>query len=283
MKRKVILSLLLAIIGLVPALAQPPSPIYPFSMSYDSSLNLMTVVSEPPGFTRYPDAKVTPFQLWLTNLPLLPLNIAVARWDGQIIMRADSTGGVIDFGVGSENQKDADIPLQLLLEYLRVRGSLGNYPIIIRRGDTLTYNKWLNGIYSNGPRNELFYTPGEKREASEMEYYRYLQLIITENDGKSLIKNLIPVDDNNIAPGTIFVQFRKDVPDSTGHTAVILDVCTNPKGELRILAGWGGDPAQSFFVARPLPISDRVWFTLEEFKQRLQKYGEGNFYRFPNR
>jgi hypothetical protein len=281
MKKMFALVLMFAFISVLHAVApaQGPSALYPFSMRYNPDLNLLRVFATPPGYDRYPEQKMTEFQAWLTNLPLLPPAMPVALWNGQVVQSYDSIGGVIDLGVGTEQQRDADIPIQLIMEYLRAAKGLGEYPFIVSPKDTMTFTKWLNGTYAFDSRMKLIHQPGPKRDASDDEYYRFMSLVMHFIEGRSLLLNLTPIEEKDIAPGSLYIQFKDD-QDSLGHTAVILEVCINPKGEQLLLVGWGGRPARSFAVARPFPISDQVWFTVAELKDRLKEYGPGQFYRF---
>ncbi|SYZ72012.1 exported hypothetical protein [Candidatus Zixiibacteriota bacterium] len=280
--QKRLMSLSLAVIVLclnMVSLAQGPSEIYPFSMKYNPELNLLRVFETPAGYERFPEQKMTHFQAWLTNLPLLPPAMPVALWNGEKVQSYDSIGGVIDLGVGTEQQQDPDIPIQLIMEYLRVAGALNDYPFVVTPTDTMTFGKWLDGTYTFDSRMKLIHTPGPKRVADANEYYRFMSMVMHFITGRTLLLNLSPIDEKDIDPGTLYVQFKND-QDSVGHTAVILDVCANAKGEQLLLVGWGGHPAQSFAVARPFPITDRAWFTVPELKDRLKDYGAGQFYRF---
>jgi hypothetical protein len=258
------------------------SKIYPFSKDYNSYNTLLMSFPAPYGYIRISSAEIIEYMAWITNLPLRPKGSPVYKWNRQIIMDADSVNGVIDIGVGTKNQKDADIPLQLLIEYLNVIDALYYFPIIVGNGDTVTYNNWLNGKYFKDPRRNLIYKKGDKKEHSLKEYYRFLEFVMAMNENKTLLRNLKPVKEKEILPGDLYIQFDKDDTDSTGHASIIFDVCADKKGNCLYLAGWGGTPAQALIVARPWPLDKKRWFTKNELKKRLEEYGEGNFYRFTN-
>lgn len=258
------------------------SKAYPFCLEFDSERTLLKVFPTPAGYERFPISKMTKFMAWVTNLPLAPKYHPVVRWDKQIIMRADSMAGVVGIGIASTNQKDADLPLQLVMEYLRARGGLGDFPIIVMKRDTLMFDRWLNGKYSFDARKNLIYKKEEMRESTEREFYRYMEFVIRLNENKILLENLTAINEKNIQPGDLFIQFDENDSDSTGHSAMILDVCSNKKGDLLLLIGMGGTPAQSFYIPQPRPLSDRKWFTIDELKNHLVEYGDGRFYRFLN-
>ncbi len=281
--KKVVIGLFFVIIMFSDLFGQeekPKSNIFPFSENYDSNNTLIMAIGEPSGYKRSTNIGMSVFMAWITNLPMRPKGSPVTKWNGQVMMGADSVNGVIDLGVGTINQKDADIPLQLVLEYLKARDALYDSPIIVGNGDTVTYNKWLNGKYLKDPRMNLIYEKGEKKENTLKEFYRFLEFVMVMNENKTLIKNLESVKEDGIMPGDLYIQFNKDDADSSGHCSIIFDVAANEKGEKVYLAGWGGTPPHALYVARPLPISYRRWFTMEELKERLAEYGEGEFYRF---
>ncbi|MFH2036640.1 MAG: DUF4846 domain-containing protein [Candidatus Zixiibacteriota bacterium] len=281
--RKVIVSLLLLSLTYSMAISQTgPSQLYPFALEFNKDRSLIISFKEPDGYKRFPMNKMTRYLMWLTNLPLKPEFHPLIRYDKQIITRADSIAGVIDIGVTTNNQKDADFPIQLATEYLKVVNLLDSFPFILNENDTVTFGKWLDGNYSTDARGNVIYKEGEKKSHNEKEFYRFIEFIMRKNTNKTLINNLIPVSEENIMPGDMYIQFDEKDPDSSGHTLMILDICTSDKGENLYLIGHGGDPAQSYYVPIPLPKSKRVWFTMNEIKKQYAQYGQGKFYRFMN-
>ena len=282
MKKAAILVAVIILMSTLVFSQEQSSQLYRFSYEFDQDRILSLVVPAPQGYDRLPVSRLNLFMKWITNLPLKRADFPVARWDRQILMSADSINGIIDIAVATDNQKDADIPLQLMIEYLLARNELYDFPIIIGNGDTLTYRKWLNNDFATDARGNLITKESEEKEDTETQYYRFLEFVMVHNDAHSLLYNLEKVGPEDILPGDLFIQFRADDVDTTDHTAMILDVSSNSEGELMLLAAWGGIPARSFAVARPLPISDDQWFTIEELKKRLAEYGDGEFYRFKN-
>lgn len=274
------LVLLLVMIYSAGLAQQATSRIYPFAIEYDPERNLIVSFPTPAGYERFPTSKMTRYMAWLTNLPLKPKYHPLIRWDKQIIYRADSIAAVIDLSVTTNNQKDEDFPMQVALEYAKSTNLLEDFPILLTDRDTLTYSRWMNGSYSFDARGNILYKRGEPRQQSEKEFYRFLEFIIRHNTHETLLKNLEPVKGNQVIPGDIFIQFNKDDPDSTGHAALVLDVCINKEGEIILLMAWGGNPAQSYHIPRNWINKNSNWFTVDELKEQLSEYGEGKFYRF---
>jgi hypothetical protein len=255
---------------------------YPFSMEYNPQRTILTSFKTPPGYERYPLSKMDRFMLWVTNLPLSKKERPVVKWNRQVLIHQDSISGVVDLGVISGNQTDVDLPVQFIFEFLRSEGKLEDFPVIVSRTDTLFYSRWLNGKYSTGARNEIRYKKGEKRTPDDREFYRYLEYCMHWIEHKNILFNLESVKAKDLAPGDLYIQFDKNDPDSSGHAAMIVDICYGEDEEILLLAGWGGIPAHDFYIPKPQSAKDRQWMTIDELKELLSKYGEGRFYRFKN-
>ncbi len=256
-----------------------PTRMYPFSMDFDPTRTLILSIPSPSGFERYPTGKMTRYMAWLTNLPLKRENHPLLRYDGQKIRGADSITAVIDLSVANANQKNADIPVQLTMEYLKIIGKLDDFFYLLE-DDSLSFGKWMSGKYAKNSRGKIFYTKGDTRENNLTEYYRYIEFLMRNSGAKSLQKNLDLTDQKSIVPGDIFIAFDSDDVDSTGFVAIILDVAMDADGNIKVLPAWGGNPASSFHIPKPEPPKARIWFTLKEFLTHMTIHGEGSFYRY---
>ncbi|MEW5924751.1 MAG: DUF4846 domain-containing protein [Candidatus Zixiibacteriota bacterium] len=283
MKKCLLFLLLLMFVTAPFSMAEPINKAYPFSLDYNKDRTILNVFRTPAGYERYPTKEMNIYMAWLTNMPLKPEKHPVVKWDSQIMMGPDSINGVVDLGITSMNQKDPDLAIQLVIEFLRAAKQLERFPIQFNEKDTVSYGRYLSGKYSTDARGNLIYKEGEERESNEKEYYRFLEFVMGRIDNKSILYNLTPVEDKDVAPGCLYIQFDSDGPDSVGHTAIIFDVAVskNDKGDILLLPGWGGIPAHNLYLARPFPIvPNNIWFTLDSFKERMAEYGKGKFYRF---
>ncbi|UCD17910.1 MAG: hypothetical protein JSV44_03115 [Candidatus Zixiibacteriota bacterium] len=256
--------------------------LYPFSFEYNSQRTLLLAYHAPQGYDRFPLSKMSEFQVWLTNLSLRKPGASVHDWQGQILIPADSVAGILDISVSSHNQKDADLPLYLLWMYHRVKGNFDKMSIILSKTDTLMYSRWLEGSYSLRPGGGLIFKPGKKRQHSLRDFYRCLEMAMSQTDSKNLLLNLTPIAEKEVRPGDLFIQFRDDDPDSAGHTAMIFDVCRGKQvNDILLLAAWGADPPQSIYIPLNNPESKHnPWLTVAELQQQLANFGPGRFYRF---
>lgn len=282
MKNVIGILLTLAVFLLIVASVTAQTRHYPFSMEYNPQRTILNSFAAPSGYEKYPLAKMDRFMLWVTNLPLRKKEHPVVQWNRQVLIPPDSICGVVDLGVISRNQKDADLPLQFVLEYLRSENRLEEFPVILGKTDTVYYGRWLTGKYKTTARNDIIYEKDTTRPANDKEFYRFLEFCMNWTENKTLLLNLKPVKSEDIAPGDLYIQFDKDDPDSSGHAAMILDLCYGENEDTRLLAGWGGNPPHNFYLPKPHPGDDKPWMKIDELKRLLSEYGEGSFYRFEN-
>lgn len=281
-------SLLIAIVIIIAAsicLAQDisqngPNKLYPFSFNYKNEYTILRLFPTPDGYERYPERDMSKYQAWLTNLPVWPNYYKVALWSAHDTVAVGRVAAIIDFGVKSRNQTDLNIPLQLLWAARRVFNQPEKIEYILSPKDTVTYSRWLSGKYVLDGVGNLVYKMAEKREHTAQEYFRFVEFIADKNNGRRLIQNCRKTDWKNIEPGDLYIQFREDDTDSTGHAAIILDICQNQSGDKLLMAAWGGNPAHSFFIPKSPDPQRGPWLTLDEFKARLSEYGPGEFYIF---
>ena len=79
---------------------------FPFAEDYNPERSLIQVIATPQGYERYPIDKMTPYQVWLSNLPLKPKGSPVLSWDGDTLETPDESCGVIDLPITSSVPKN---------------------------------------------------------------------------------------------------------------------------------------------------------------------------------
>ncbi len=260
-----------------------PKELFPFATEFDSKRSLVVLCPTPQGFDRFPTSSMTPFQAWLTNLPLLPQGRSAVGWKGNKLTGNDwSKDGVIDIPVTSPDITDADILPLLALNFFVLDSTIYTFRIMLTEKDTLSYGRWLEGEYSGDIKSGFKYIRGERKTDTGEEFRRYLAFVTRHFDNKMLMKNAEPITHIRIRPGNMYIQFKPDDPDSVGHTTLILDVCRNVGSEIKVLAAMGGNPAQSLIVPRVWEAPEKKWFTIDELVAFLRPHGTGFFYRYTN-
>jgi len=256
--------------------------IFPFAEDYNPERSLLQAVRTPQGYERYPIDKITPYQAWLSNLPLKPPGSPVLSWDGDTLETPDEFCGVIDMPITSAEITDGDIPVIFLLTFFRQTGYLDEIKLRLEGDILLTYPLWLNGTYYEDAAKPPAYVEGEPRPDSDEEFEAFMDFVKRNVDTKILRRSLAGKDARSLRPSHMFIQFRNDDPDSVGHTAVVLDVARMPGKKQKLLVAYGGFPAQSVIVPRAWANDDSMWFTVDELKEYLKEHGVGRCYRFKN-
>lgn len=256
--------------------------LFPFSKNYDSTRTIIMQCEKPENLERYPSHLMTPFQVWLTNLPLMPQGTPVTDWRGKIVRETD-TDGIIDFPITSKYETDADILLLLALNFFSLDSTIYRFNIVLDKKDTINYSKWLERDYQGSPGQEISFTVRSKPKIdNRREFQNYVDFVTEHFGEQSIPLNTEVVPHNHLKPGNMFVQFKDDSMKVVSHVALVLDVCRNPAKQMSVLVAYGGDPAHSLVVPNAFGEADAKWFSVGELVEFLKPYGEGFFYRYTN-
>ncbi len=254
---------------------------FPFAQYNDPNLSLITQVPNPVGYNRYSSNKITLFQHWLSNLPLMPPGTPALNWKGKKVAKADTLNRVIDMNIDSKYITDADILVLLAMHSFRLQGTLDSLNIILNKNLVVNYQSWLRGKYIDEPDKDIYFrSEGLSRVDTEEEFQNYVKFVTKYFDTKSLRRNVEHTNSNVFKASNVFIQFKLDDPDSIGHTAVILDVAVAKDQPRKMLVAYGGNPAQSIVIPTTGNETDGNWFTLDELREHLKEFGMGYIYRW---
>ncbi len=286
--KKGILIITASILGLSLAVfsqnIQTGSKAFPFAQLNDPKLSIISIIKNPEGYARLPEDQLTQYQMWLSNLPLLPQGNRITDWKGKTIAPPDTISGIVDMKINSEYITDADIPVLLLMHYFRLQGYLDKLDIKLSKTLTVNYKDWLRGKFIDDKEKGLYFrNDGVTRKDSDEEFYAYIDFITKYMDVKALRLNVKHTDDRFLEPSHILIQFKDDDPDSIGHVAIALDIAYAEQKERKLLYAYGGNPAQSVIVPNAFRTSDAMWFTRDEIREYFKEYGMGYFYRWANK
>ncbi len=254
---------------------------FPFARLNDPKLSLISQVTNPAGYVRYPTDRLTKYQLWLSNLPLLPSGSPVLNWKGKTISKPDTLNRILDMNIDPRYITDADIPVLLLMHFFHLQGKLEKFNIILRKNLVVNYKDWLRGKYVDEKDREIYFkNEGLSRVDSDEEFQKYMEFVTKNFDTKSLRMNVEHTDSRVFEPSHMFIQFKEDDPDSIGHTSVILDIAVAEYKPRKMLVAYGGNPAQSVVLPNAGMTTEARWLTLDELREHLKEYGMGYIYRW---
>ncbi len=254
---------------------------FPFAQYNDPKLSLVIQVSNPAGYERYPSDRLTMYQLWLSNLPLMPPRTPVLNWKGKTISKPDTLNRILDMNIESKYITDADIPVLLLMHFAHLQGKLEGFNITLEKKLVVNYKDWLRGKYIEDKDRDIYFkNEGLSRVDSDEEFQKYIEFVTKIFDTKSLRMNVERTDSRVFRSSHMLIQFKEDDPDSIGHTSVILDMAFAEYKPRKMLVAYGGNPAQSVVLPNAGMSTESRWLTLDELREHLEEYGIGNVYRW---
>lgn len=202
-------------------------------------------IAPPEGFVRVA-VKPRSFGDWLRRLPLRPEGSAVLNGAKKPVIPATSAelAAVVDLQPGNGNFLNAaNIVLRLRGEYLWSCGPRETIRFSFTNGEPFDWKQWKSGARPAVSGRQVTWSQNETPDDSRRSYTGYLETLFKYSSVYSLFKDTQPVSDETVQPGDVFV-----VPGRPGHAVVVLDVATNPSGEVRALLGQGGSPPRTFHV-----------------------------------
>ena len=288
--RKFSIALLLAVTVAANVAAQkeqvgkPQRPIdwylqqYPFIQYKGIVFSFENQFDWPGGFSRIDSAKLTPFQFWVSNLPLWFKERPVGSLKHGEVYKADSVSRVVHLPWRALDFSDRIIPLQLMADYLFIKGMDDQMNTITPSGDTLTFDRFLSGTVTYGSRGEIHWTLSPRRAPSEDEYDRYFALIVSNTDYRSLLRNCEPVADSALLPGDIYVNC--DSNGVKGRVAITLVTIQNANGNRLYIFGTGCPDECDFHIPLFNNRRDYPWTTADEVAKLMgPPKGISGFYR----
>ncbi len=251
---------------------------YDFFSIKDTVFTFETEFVMPEGYQRPDSADLTPFQNWVSHLPLWHRWKPVGIWKGGKAFEADQVSRAVHLPWKGRNFKDCAIPLRILAEFLRYKHREFDFQVIPVLGDTLRYGDWLKGKPTYGGRGEVFFRPSEPREHDPYECFRFLDLCMKNTTYGSLAENCDSIRDSEVAPGDLFITC--DEKGRTGAVYVVLNMVVNDTGHRLYVVATGCSDACDFHI--PLFNHDRnyPWITLERIKKLGSDMTRSGFFRF---
>jgi len=231
----------------------------------------------PEGFRRLDSDKLTPFQNWVSHIPMWDDGKSVYSITTGTILRREQISRSIHYPWRTGHFRDCIIPLQLLTDYKFWTDRPDDLAIVTKKGDTVTYKKFLQSEISYDPYFRINFVPAQKRKPSVEEFNGFVDLFAFNSDYASLEKQCDPIVASNFRPGDLYVG--RDSIGVTGKVYVILVVASNSRGDFRYVVGTGCPEPCDFYV--PLFHDDRSnpWLTPDELKALITGYPMVGFYR----
>ena len=249
---------------------------YPF---LEGRNKLYTYESEfviPEGYHIKTD-KLSSYQKWVSRLPLWRKGKPVSALGKGIFIKVGEFSRRVQLPWRTSHFIDYIIPVQLAAEYLRFNRSIHKLEIIPNRGAPFTYMNWLKSEYFEDNQGNLTSIPSQKREDTEEEFRKFIDIIAFNINYKTLVKSCEPVKEKDLGPGDIWIAH--DDKGREGRVYVILNVLENKKGDRLYAVGTGCPEACDFHIPLFNGDDDNPWITVEQIKEVGAEYPSKGFYR----
>lgn len=202
------------------------------------------------------------FGEWLRYLPLHPEGKNVLLYNGNEKRRQDVHAAVINIDPGkSDLQQCADATMRLRAEYLFSAGRYSSIHFNYTSGDRCDYTEWCNGVQLKVNGNKVTKIKnGRTSEIGEHGALRtFMNNVFTYAGTLSLAREMISVSPDSIQIGDVFIQ-----GGSPGHAVIVVDVCTNSKGEKLFMLAQSYMPAQEIHVLKNFNEPEiSPWFRMD--------------------
>jgi hypothetical protein len=214
-------------------------------------------IPPPADFTRV-DAAAGTFADWLRFLPVLPEGTPVTGPKNAVIIPGNHPSIAAVVALQPHTAKTLSAPnilVRLRAEYLWTMGKTDDAAFHFTSGYLSTWQDWAAGLRPTVKGRNVAVAKTATPDSSRTNFTGYLESIFQYGTVYSLLQDTAKAVDPTIEAGCVFVR-----PGKPGHAVMILDVATNPQGQMRVLLGEGGTPVQTFHVIRG--SNGSPWFPL---------------------
>lgn len=228
-------------------------------------------IKPPVGFKRVA-AKRGSFAHWLRGLPVAPKGTPVASADSSVVLAADHPNLAAVIALQPHNStllSGANIMLRVRAEYCWAAGDKDRLVFHFTSGQAASWEAWAAGLRPMADGRSIRFHNTAIVDDSRESFCGYLEMVFSYASSMSLLDDTRRVEDDTIAAGDIFLR-----PGRQGHALMVLDVAANSRGQVRVLLGEGGTPAQTFHVI--CNDNGSAWFPITR-SQPIDLGGRGVF------
>lgn len=228
-------------------------------------------IPDPEGFSRV-DVPSGSFPDWLRHLPVAATGTSVTTSNGKVILDGQhpNLAAVVQLQPrGARLLNSSNMMLRLRAEYCWASGKLDGVAFHFDSGQLSSFGAWSRGLRPVLEEQNIVFKQTKMTDAGRDSFCDYLETLFSFASAASLLDDTRPSEDRTLSAGDIFLR-----PGKGGGAIMVLDVATDADGQVRVLLGKGGEPAQTFHVLRN--DDGEAWFPMAQTKP-LQITGCGSF------
>ncbi len=227
----------------------------------EDSLTIVSRVNLPTGYKRvaYPPGS---FEEYLRNYKLKPYGSKIINYDGSTYFWQQGHIGILEIPVPENGlQQCADALIRVRSEYLWESNRQDEIGFNFTSGHYCSWEKYAAGYRPEIEGNSVSFHKTAGIDASQENFYRYLNLIYTYAGTLSLYHELPRIEDaQDLKIGDMLIK-----GGSPGHIVMICDEVVHANGEKLYLLFQGNTPAQNVHLVKNLeePLIS-PWYKLEK-------------------
>ena len=211
-----------------------------FSIINEEGMLVKTRFNVPEGYKRIESAPNT-WESFLQNLPLKVHGSQVKLYDGTLKSNTSVCLAVVDLPIGNRNlHQCADAIMRLRADYFNAQEKYSEIEFLFVTGRRFNYKTWLG-----------------TRQPNAKNYWAYLENVFDGASTLSLDKQLIHVEADQLQIGDVFIK-----GGSPGHAVIVVDKCTNAKGEVKFMLAQSYMPAQEIEILINPASPESPWYDL---------------------
>ena len=211
-----------------------------FSFINEEGVLVKTRFNVPEGYKRIESAPNT-WESFLQNLPLKEHGSQVKLYDGTLKSNTSAYLAVVDLSIGNRDlHQCADAIMRLRADYFNAQEKYSEIEFLFVSGKRSNYKTWLG-----------------TRPPNAKNYWAYLENVFNFASTLSLDKQLIHKEIDQLQIGDVFIK-----GGSPGHAVIVVDKCTNAKGEVKFMLAQSYMPAQETQILVNPASSESPWYDL---------------------
>jgi hypothetical protein len=224
------------------------------------SLTIASRVNIPHGYKRVRYLKGS-YADYLRNYKLKPFGSKIINYDNSEYFWQGGHIGILDIPVPKNGlQQCADALIRVRSEYLWKNNRKDEIGFNFTSGHYCSWIKYAEGYRPKISGNKVSFHKTANTNASEENFYKYLNLIYMYSGTLSLYNELKSIDAKDLKIGDMLIK-----GGSPGHIVMIGDEVINENGEKLFLLFQGNTPAQSVHLVKNLEDSNiSPWYQLED-------------------
>ncbi|KIR01148.1 hypothetical protein P261_02899 [Lachnospiraceae bacterium TWA4] len=217
---------------------------------------------------------------FLRTYEMKPDKSPVLLYNG--LKKGNQSDHVAVFTLPIENrnlQQCADSIMRIYGEYYYHKKEYKKINFILGGGFVAKFDKWKSGYGIGVSGDRLKWISKPKNDSSYESFKKFMQIVFAYSGTLNMEDDSKKISEKQMQIGDIFLK-----GGSPGHVVMVVDMCTNEKGEKAFLLAQGYMPAQEFHVIKNPLHKDDPWYYVSElsypFKTAEYTFDEGSLKRY---